>query len=332
MDQQAAHAYDQLDLNEDIIAAPEDNFALLEQFDEDPSRQDERPSPPSYDYPYQQPSTYERKPRRYPPSAQSSGFTHSTHFHGYPTNATPHSSPPPGYNPTRSSPKPGGYYPYSPYYPHHFQEQSPHWDFPQKYDDDRMPPSHSKKQRREHPSDVGSKTPEKSPYSPRIFTQGNSPMFRPSPELHYAGSFGVDTPRGALPAAEFSPLGRRFPFEETHTGVLHSSPSFPRPEQSPLYELAVPGGSPFDLIHRESPIRRNPGNTRLGDRRKPLDVLDKPPPKILWPASETGNGGNGVRMEVGLILSDLKRFHTSHCLIFCLLFRLERLVPYRLIN
>ena len=147
-----------------------------------------------------------------------------------------------------------------------------------------------------------------------------------------------DTPSGALPLAEFSPLGRRFAFEETQTGVLHSmdgqpnSPSFPRPEQSPLYELSVPGGSPFDLIHRESPIRRHAGNTRPGDRRKPLDLLDKPPPKILWPAPETGNGGNGVRMEVGLILSDLKRFHTSHCLIFYLLFRLERLVPYRLIN
>ena len=161
-------------------------------------------------------------------------------------------------------------------------------------------------------------------------------MFRPSPEIHYAGSFGVDTPRGALPPAEFSPLGRRFGFEETHTGGLHpmdgqpNSPSFLRPEQSPFYELGVPGGSPFDILHRESPIRH--GIPRPGDRRKPLDHLDKPPPKILWPAPETGNGGNGVRMEVCLILSDLKRFHKSHCLIFYLLFRLERLVPYRLIN
>eukprot|EP00980_Cylindrotheca_fusiformis_P030633 scaffold25138_cov191-Cylindrotheca_fusiformis.AAC.2 len=272
----AAHAYDELDLNEEIME-PDDPL-YLEPFQEQdgPRSPDDRKrrSPPRPTYFYSQPPPPLANYRRSPPSHQQQAQRHR-----YSSN--------PIYSPggassaaaaaaaaaTASSKYYAGYSPYYHYHPehHHPYHMAHHHQQPPPYHMEGyyppLPPSGPYPEEDGIPapplssSSKKDETPVKSP----LFASPNkkmrrSPPFQPSPgaaALFPTGSFGMmDTPSGTLPATDFSPLGAPyansdFGLDEYHSSNLldfkdesSASPRRKSPERSPLADFMA---SPFEM-------------------------------------------------------------------------------------
>eukprot|EP00934_Nitzschia_sp_Nitz4_P002293 Nitzschia sp. Nitz4//scaffold291_size36643//13547//16546//NITZ4_007763-RA/size36643-augustus-gene-0.0-mRNA-1//1//CDS//3329546127//2293//frame0 len=348
--------FDSLDL--DALTAPEDHL-MLGSFPESPAREPERGSP-LLESERKRPPRRSPPPGRYPhpghPSYREGGFYSTPQSH-----RRPH--PPPSYYYQGSHPSyPGeprgspAYYhgssPYYHYHPEHFPEAPPNYPpphysmYPPEDDIPPPPPSSTKKRplldRPESPHETdalahanpedATGTPEKlRPQSPfrSPLASVTKARFRPSPfnaspHIGNYGSFGMDTPSGTLPRAEFSPMGPLVDFDEnmlerseirlSHSQEAGETPIFRRH----MHEVSTPLGGVWDDYspphgatrgYDEPPSshdRKGVAVTMSGSRGERPDSRGHSTPhgsvkKTLWPKNEgppSASSGH-LRMEIG---------------------------------